>query len=173
MNAKAVLPILLLATSAFAQQTPAPLPAACGPAHTTFDADEQTNSPAPKPPEAGKALVFFIQDDGPGGSYQHYTIKLGLDGTWAGAYKHNSYFAAQVDPGERHVCANVQSSSVAGQILALAHFTAEAGKTYYFRTRLIFSSAAADFYLDLTQPDSDEASYLIATYPASTWKAKK
>jgi hypothetical protein len=170
---KAALAILLLATSAFGQTHPASLPPACGPAHVSFDAEEQSDRPTPPPPEPGKAQVFFIQDDGPGGDDQHYTIKIGLDGAWTGAYKHNSYFTLSAEPGEHHVCANVQSNLAAGQIVALAHFTAEAGKVYYFRTRLIFSLAASDFYLDLSQTDSDEAKYLISSYPLSTWKAKK
>jgi hypothetical protein len=168
---KAALSILLLAASGFGQKQS--LPAACGPANVTFEALEWSGHPAPPPPDAGKAQVFFIQDDGPGGDDQHYTIKLGLDGAWAGAYKTNSYFALSVEPGEHHVCANVQSNFEAGQIVALAHFTAEAGKVYYFRTRLVFSPRASDFYLDLNQPDSDEAKYLISNYPMSGWKAKK
>jgi hypothetical protein len=44
-------------------------------------------------PEPGKALVHFIQDDGPEGNHQHATLRIGLDGAWVGAYKHNSYFS--------------------------------------------------------------------------------
>jgi hypothetical protein len=41
----------------------------------------------------------------------------------------------------------------------LVHFTAEAGKVYYFRS--------------LEQADSDEAKYLIANYPLSISTPKK
>jgi len=35
---------------------------------------------------AGKALVYFIQDmNVPGG--QHFTVRMGVDGAWVGAYK--------------------------------------------------------------------------------------
>jgi hypothetical protein len=53
----------------------------------------------------------------------------------------------------------------------LAHFTAETGKVYYFRTRLI---AAQNLnYLDLIPVDSDQAKYLIASYPLSVSRARK
>lgn len=171
---KAALSILLLAASAFGQKQS--LPAACGPANVSFEALEWSGHPAPPPPEVGKAQVFFIQDDDPGGNSQHYTIKLGLDGSWAGAYKSDSYFALEVQPGEHHVCANVQSNFEAGEIVALAHFTAEAGKIYYIRTRLFHNYIEASHfspYLDLDQLDSDEAKYLILNRPMSAWKTKK
>jgi hypothetical protein len=127
-------------------------------------------------PEPRKATVYFIQDDGPGGNHQHYTIRIGLDGVWVGAYKHNSYFTVSVGPGEHHVCANVQSNSSAGLNLALAHFTAEPGQVYYFRTQFL-AGLTTQYpvypYLELDQPDSDQAKYLIASYPPSVSQPKK
>jgi hypothetical protein len=52
-----------------------------------------------------------------------------------GAYEHNAYFAVSVEPGDHHVCANLQSNHSAG-VMALAHFSAEPGKVYYFRARV-------------------------------------
>ena len=43
--------------------------------------------------------------------------------------------------------------------VGLAHFTAEAGKVYYF--------------LSLELADSDEGKYLITSYPRSVWHFKK
>jgi hypothetical protein len=91
------------------------------------------------------------------------------------AYKHNSYFAVSVEPGEQHVCANLQSSHSAGLVVTLAHFTAEPGKDYYFRTRFLVTGriGAAPPYVDLDPVDSDEAQYLIASYPLSISQPKK
>jgi len=47
-----------------------------------------------------------------------------------------------------------------GQLVELTHFNAEAGKSYFFRTRQ-FSSRSSDL-LELEQIDSDEAGYLIS-----------
>ena len=167
----------LLTVSAFAQSQPSPITAACGPKNVTFRASIGSDTLAPALPESGNALVYFIQDNGlRGDDAQHYTLKIGLDGAWVGAYKNNSAFTISVGPGEHHVCANIQSVSSAAQNMAFAHFTAEAGKTYYFRTRFIAglnTRYPVSPYLILEKPDSDEAKYLIATYPESLFKPKK
>jgi len=134
---RAALLILLLPLSVFAQNQSAPVDAACGPQNVTFKAQQGAAPLAPALPETGKALVYFIHDDGQYGDYQHFTLKIGLDGAWVGAYKNNSVFTVSVLPGEQHLCANVQSSFDPGLIFSFAHFTAEAGKVYYFRTRFL------------------------------------
>ena len=68
------------------------------------------------PPEPEMARIYFIQDSGLWADHQHYTLKIGLDGTWVGAYKRNSYFTVSVQPGERHVCVNVQADSSVGKL---------------------------------------------------------
>jgi hypothetical protein len=170
---RAALLILLLPLSVFAQNQSAPVDAACGPQNVTFKAQQGAAPLAPALPETGKALVYFIHDDGQYGDYQHFTLKIGLDGAWVGAYKNNSVFTVSVLPGEHHLCANVQSSFDPGLIFSFAHFTAEAGKVYYFRTRFLGQLGHSSTALFLDQPDSDEAKYLIANYPASVFKPKK
>jgi hypothetical protein len=143
---------------------------ACGPKSTTFTVTQDEATHPAAQPAPGQALVYFIQDDDILGDYQHYTLKIGLDGAWVGAYKQNSYFNISVQPGEHHICASVQSNSSAGLVLALAHFTAEPGKTYYFRTRFLAGLAVrypSAPHLDIAQPDTDEAKYLLAAYPLS------
>jgi Protein of unknown function (DUF2846) len=171
---KIALVALLFAASALAQGPPAALPAACGPASVNFKVNLNADRHTRGQPEAGKALVYFIQDDGLAGEHQHYTMKIGLDGAWVGAYKNNSYIDVSIEPGEHHVCANVQSNSWFGQLVALAHFTAEPGKVYYFRTRFPAGiPGSADPLAHLNPIDSDEAKYLIVTYPRSVSTPKK
>jgi len=158
--------VILFAGFAFAQTPSAAYPPACGPEAISFNVKTEKSGPAQ--PDPAKALVYFIQDDGPMGNHQNATLRVGLDGKWVGAYKHNSYFSVSVEPGEHHVCVNVQPYLPG--LVALAHFTAEQGEVYYFRTQL-FAGLATQYptppHLDLDRPDSDQAKYLIASYPVS------
>jgi hypothetical protein len=93
-----------------------------------------------------------------------------MDGAWVGAQHGNSYFSEAVEPGDHHVCIMLQSSLVA-QRFELAHFTAEAGKTYYYRTRLVMSRTVE--LLELDAIDSDQGEYLVATFPMAVSTPKK
>lgn len=170
---KSVLVLMLLTLSAFAQQESGAAAAACGPGKVKFDVKLDETQHTLAEPEAGKALVYFVQDVGAmncwGGCFQ---TRVGLDGAWVGAVQHNSYFSVPVEPGEHHVCASPQShfapansEKYAGIRLALAHFTAEAGKVYYFRTRW-FGNQNQELF-DMDAIDADQAKYLIASYPLS------
>jgi hypothetical protein len=57
------------------------------------------------------------------------------------------------------------------QRVELAHFTAEAGKIYYYRTRLVVSRSVE--LLELNPIDSDQAKYLIASFSLSVSSPKK
>ncbi len=115
-------------------------------------------------------MVYFIHDDGSGVGGGSPTSRDAIDGSWVGANQGESWFAVAVTPGEHHVCAAIQSFGI-DQLAELTHFSAEAGKSYFFRTRL-FSSRSADL-LELEQIDSDEAGYLISLYPMAIATAKK
>jgi hypothetical protein len=172
---KTVLAAMVLAASALAQGSSVQPMSGCGIKDVIFEVKLDVTRHTPAQPDSGKALMYFIQDDGLWGDHQHYVLKIALDGAWVGAYKNNSHFTVQVGPGEHHVCAEVQSNYPVGNLISLAHFTAEPGKTYYFRTR--FLSGINGFngppYVELAPFDSDEAKYLISFYPLSISSAKK
>ncbi len=172
---KMVLAVMILAASASAQGRSFRIASACGPKNVSFDVKLDESRHTPTQPEPGKAIVYFIQDDGPWGEHQHHTLKIALDGAWVGAYKWNSYFSVPVKPGVHHVCANVQSNYPVGSQIALAHFTAEPGETYYFRTRFLNGMNGMDIpsYVELDALDSDEGKYLIAFYPLSISPAER
>ena len=152
--------IMFLATSAFAQRESAVAKAACGPQDTDFEIKLDKSKHELVQPESGKARVYFIQDIGRVSCIGACVkTKIGVDGTWAGAIRHNSYFSISVEPGEHHVCAS------SGPAIALAHFAAEAGKVYYFRTRAFGSEN--QFIFDFDPIDSDQGQHLIASYPLS------
>jgi len=152
--------IMFLAVSAFAQRESAIAKAACGPKDTDFQIELDKSQHTLAQPEPGKARVYFIQDLGRisciGACLK---TKIGVDGKWVGAIRHNSYFSISVEPGEHHVCADPE------HVIALAHFTAEAGKVYYFRTRYFGSNTQSLFEFDPI--DSDQGQHLIASYPLS------
>jgi hypothetical protein len=177
---KTAIVFLCLGVTAFALQReglgqqPAPdqLASACGPANVNYKVNLDRSQHGPATPEAGKALVYFIHDDGSGiggAGLGSPTPRYAVDGAWVGANHGDSWFAVAVAPGEHHVCTALQSSFV--QRVELAHFTAEAGKSYFFRTRLFVSGSA--YLLDFEPADSDETAFLISLYPMATATAKK
>ncbi len=154
--------VLLFAASAFGQESSAVAPSACGPMAGGFQVKLDTSQHTPAQPDPAKALVYFIQEKGSDAFAA--TTKIGIDGAWVGANKNSSYFAVSVEPGEHHVCANVQSFR--GHPVGLVHFTAEAGKIYYFDARVVYGEAS-DLYFFLGAADDDQARYLIDSLPLS------
>lgn len=157
-----------------AQHRPAPPSSACGNLRVSLAVDLDNSTHRIPAPEPGKAHIIFIEETGETTNWGYPTARIGIDGTWVGANKKNSYFSAQVNPGEHHLCLAVQSafSRFAPQVIELAHLNAEAGKTYYYRSRIIDSEHGPE-YLVFDPVDSDEAKYLIASYPQSTSRPKK
>jgi len=166
---KSALILMLLTLSAFAQQESTAVATACGSKDVKYEVKLDDSQHTLAQPEAGKALVYFIQDIGVINCFGAcLTTRIGLDGAWVGANQHNSYFSVSVEPGEHHACASPQSrlypkpsSKYAGVVLALRHFTAEAGGVYYFRVRSV------EAIFDLDPIDADQAKYLMAYYPLS------
>lgn len=163
----AVFALLLAVTSACAQGT-----AACGPAGSDLKISRDKSIHAVTQPNPDKARIYFIHEaSAPGKLPATYpVVKIGLDGAWVGGNHEDSFFSVDVIPGEHHFCAMLQTSWYDPR-LQLAHVNAEAGKTYYFRTRLILSGAVE--MLDMEPIDSDEGSYLVSQYPMSSSKPKK
>lgn len=161
---------LIFSAPVFAQAPPAASTAACGPANVGFKVKLDESRHTLEQPDPGKAQVYFLQDAGTGVTLGYPTVKLAIDGAWVGANHGNSYFSVYVEPGEHHVCVMLQSSLVA-QRVELAHFTAEADRVYYYRTRLIMSRSVE--LLELSSIDSDQGKYLIASFPHSLSSPKK
>lgn len=151
--------MLLIAASALGQKPQNSLPAACGPRDAVFSVKLDKSQHALAAPEPGKARVYLIQDA------HAFTTNIGVDGTWVGANEGSSYFSISAEPGVHPLCANIESH-LAGHQMGLLHFTAEAGQTYYFRTRLFpDQGGSANFALDPV--DSDEAGRMIGSYALS------
>jgi hypothetical protein len=169
---KAALLVFALATVAWAQN-PNTFPSPCGPSKIAFMVSQQSIPPDLAPPPAGKAPVVFIHDTGAADTPQrsaYPTSKYALDGAWVGANHGSSWFAVAIASGEHHVCTDLQTS-ILGRRTELAHFTATAGQTYYFRTRLLITRY--DELLELEPIDSDQGAYLTKIYSLSVATAKK
>jgi hypothetical protein len=163
--------VALLAASSLPVYAQASSPsAACGSASISFSVKLDDKAADPPKPAPDKAMLYFIQDEGVSGSLAYPTTRLGIDGAWGGANKESSYFPIAIDPGEHHICVMVQSSLV-DNFVELAHFTAEPGKAYYYRTRILLARGLE--YLELMPIDSDQGRYLITSVPLSIPKTKK
>jgi hypothetical protein len=183
---KTLLAILLLVSSVLAQDGSingkaraeiSNATAACGPEETHFELKTSGAEHSIAQPEPGKALFYVIGYDGspnPLCKGCEIVARVGLNGDWIGAVNGNSFVSSSVAPGEHHLCTQWQSRfSSRSKYLALANFTAEAGKTYYFRMRLIRQGQQAPPFLDLEQINSDQGKYMVLTSRAGQSHAKK
>jgi hypothetical protein len=176
---KAALVVLLFGVvSAFAQEPSAitAAEAACGPKEVEFDAQPAsaqilTTQPLTQP-EAGKSLVYVVEVfERAVNQFSRPTLRVGLDGKWVGAAKGDSYLTFSVDPGEHHLCTRWQSRwKRFSDKAAFAGFTADSGKIYYFRARII--EGQNNFALDFEPVNGDEGKYLVASSAVSVSKPK-
>jgi hypothetical protein len=178
---KTLLVILLFASPLFAQDQVAAARAAagCGPNEVKFTVKTDKTQHPMAQPEAGKAIVYVFGGEAIdlGGlviGKDGVTTRWGIDGSWVGAGYRNSYLFFYVAPGDHRLCAGRQAYSKPS---AAVSFTAEAGKTYYFRTRNPHSRP--DGHIDgppeteLKPIDPAEGQLLIADSPSSTFQLKK
>jgi hypothetical protein len=99
---------------------------------------------------------------------------VGLDGSWIGANNGDFYFFFSVGPGEHHLRANRQPElGVCTKPIALLSFTAEAGKTYYFRVHAIYGADRGASYSGFAAVDPDEARDLISISAYAKSRPKK
>ncbi len=177
---KTILIIAVLASSAFAagQATIAAAESACGPSNIQFDVKTEEGQHPTALAQDGKALIYVVEIfEKPGNQLAKPTTKVGLDGSWVGANKSNSYFFFPVESGDHHLCAAWQSRLKGySQKVALTNFSAEAGKAYYFQARIIEHDegrGAAWFTLDLGPVNNDEGQLLVASSAFSTSHPKR
>jgi hypothetical protein len=142
---KAMLPLFLLmilTVPVLAQDQPASARAAagCGPDKVEFEVKIDKKEHSEAQPGAGKALVYVFEEekqDADSLPLLSATIRIGLDGQWVGANHGKSHFSFSVDPGDHNLCAGWQSSlSFRSKLASAASLTAEAGKVYYFQTKV-------------------------------------
>jgi len=186
MYKKLAFAAVLLTTAAWAQDNSAtPLEAAgCGPNNSKFAVKRDAHTHPTGTPEPGKALVYVFGDSELDNTAIHIgglITRIGVDGTWAGAYEHKSYAYFTVDPGEHRLCTSQQSSLKSRTENASAiTFVAEQGKVYYFRTQpspmaIADSSVsrAPSGQVELAAVDPAQAQLMIPKWAYSTSQPKK
>jgi hypothetical protein len=158
------------------------LPDSCGDPKTKFEVTTHMSTAALPAPDAGKALIVFIQP------YKMACIgclapRFAMDGQWVGATHTFSYFTLQVQPGQHHFC----SIGMVPSLIAINSFDVKAGATYFLQARLIsvgprteeeFESqvtpagkrAATGYGMSLL--DEDKGRYLIKSYEVAEFKKK-
>jgi hypothetical protein len=179
---RTALVMILLVTSALAQNSNViPHAPACGAANVQFSIKmDSSQTPAPEV-EAGKALIYVVEDQ-KFKAVKDVTARVGLDGAWVGATRGDSFLFFSVEPGEHHLCADWVSSFLTyGRNVALFGFTAEAGKTYYFRARTMGGPPSMtdrnglgdSASIDLDLVNSDEGRLLVESSTLSVSHPKK
>jgi hypothetical protein len=174
--------ILITASLSAQDSAPTPLPQnACGPMNVKFQI-RMENTPSPNvKPEAGRALVYVIEDQQFKG-VKEVTVRIGVDGTWIGATRGDSYLSFSVAPGEHHLCADIIPGVLStARRVSLFGLTTEAGNVYYFRARTTGGPSSAMFdngleedtiAIDLDRLNSDEGQFLVAYSPLSVSTAR-
>lgn len=147
---------------------------ACGTATAQFQVTTSNEHTEPQV-DPGKALIYLVEQQKLR-VFRDVTVRVGLDGKWVGATRGTSYLSFAVEPGEHHLCVDFHSDFLEpGRLVSLYGFTAEAGKTYYFRARPLASSSGnrdiAVFDLDLV--NDDQGKLLVANSPLSVSHPKK
>jgi hypothetical protein len=155
-------PILFVASAKAQDSDLASAMSACGPKEARLTVKPDVDHAQP---EAGKALLYVIEDDGIAGRFlmgAGITVRVGLDGAWVGAVNHHSRFIwLSLSPGDHHLCADWRQSPLErhDRAVSLVHINAEADKTYYFRVR---EFGRDEHFLDLDPIDSDQGKLLMA-----------
>ena len=157
------------------------LPDSCGDPKTKFEVTTHKSTTPLPAPDAGKALIVFIQPiEIP--CLGCLTQRFAMDGQWVGATKKNSYFTLQVEPGQHHFCA----TGTMRYTIAIRSFEVKAGATYFLQARLInfgpiteeehdsqvvpAGKRAIPFGMSLL--DEEKGRYLIKSFEVAEFKKK-
>lgn len=162
--------LLLLAVAPSMAQTHS-FSAACGAQdqHLQVVTDKKNHTPADMEP--GKARIIFINQLVLDSTLiGHYVEPIGMDGAWVGANHNNAWFSIAVEPGEHHFCSRIDLR-LFPEGIELLHLNAEAGKTYYIRSRFFRVDNTVLHNFDLI--GSDQGAYLVSLISMSVWKMKK
>jgi hypothetical protein len=144
------------------------LPDACGDDKVKFEVT--THEGLPASPTPGKAQIVFIEDQNEQHNPWHPwdTVRFGMDGTWVGANKGNSYFTLEVVPGLHHLCASWQGGVKGVNGFDLAPVVAEPGKVYYFAAEVTESQYY--YHFSLSQLNEDQGKYRVKVWHISNSK---
>jgi hypothetical protein len=151
-------------------------PPACGGTTAQFQVSLSDTHTDPQV-DPGRALIYLVEEQ-KFRLFHDVTVRVGLDGAWVGATRGTSHLSFAVEPGEHHLCVDFLSDFLEpGRLVSLYGFTAEAGKTYYFRARTMASTSGSrrpdSVSLDLDLVNDDQGKLLVANSPVSVSHPKQ
>lgn len=166
--------LALLVTSATAQS----LTAACGPRDQNFVTSHGPAGDLSAPPDPAMATIYVVEAYSlhDKGRFGRPTVRVGLNGAWAGATQGLSFLRLQVPPGEHHLCSQWQSIAKAlTDQVSLLNLTTEAGKIYYLRIQILNDGggdSSGPGLIDLQPVSTDEGRYLVSIAAQSISRLK-
>jgi len=173
---------LFLSFAAEAMAKKIELPDSCGDPKPKFEVTTHKSATTLPAPDAGKALIVFVQPHSPlscvGCSAQRYA----MDGQWVGATQKDSYFTLQVEPGQHHFC----STGPIVNGIAIRSFEVKAGTTYFLQARLVQNGPITEeehdsqvlpagkraFPYGMSLLDEEKGRYLVKSYEVAESKKK-
>lgn len=145
-------------------------PQACGAEKQDFEVKLDGAQHAIPAAESGKALLVFVQDTGrPGVGAPALLARVGVDGSWVGALKNESWFSIAVEPGIRHLCV-LNQPRISSKVTELLQLRVEPGRTYYIRVRNLTWHGS---YMELGETNEDQGAYMVSASPMARAEAKK
>lgn len=136
---------------------------ACGAGQPNFNVKDAAVGSPVAPVAADKAVVYVFEQM-PSVLLLSTKVAIGLDGSWVGETKPQSYIRFVAEPGVHHLCAQYQGDAAVGEQgkILLRRLNLEAGHTYYLLYRGIFSRDSGEVAF-LDEVDEDEGLYLLQT----------
>ena len=154
------------------------LPDSCGSDSVKFDVKTEKDQPPPAAPAEGKAQIVLVGTVPVESALARFpVIRFGVNGTWVGANRGNSYFALDVAPGPQNVCVSAQGvmQGMAKDLVDMQTFNAEAGKVYYLEARfgMMGGPGGGVVTFGLAPLNENEGKYRVKAWKLSTWKTNK
>ena len=173
---KTLILLLVFAAPAMAQLPDARTTAGCGPGDFKFEVKTVKSAHTIVRPESGKALVYVIEaveQNVPCFRCQS-KVRIGVDGEWSAAVKHDSYAFFSVEPGEHHLCADWKYPLKSAIRLSAITVKAEADMTYYFVIDLSYYGPDDERpFIKLKSIDSAQGQAMLSTRKLTTLQAKR
>ena len=152
------------------------LPDACGKPDVQFTVKKADGAAPAAATNPGQATVIFMESVNHGaGLFTTPTLRLGLDGDWAGAVRGNTYVTLALTPGEHHFCAAWQSHfSSLRKTVEVMPLTVEAGKSYFveFKIHIVPGEGGNAVLTELKPINSDQGSYDLKSRALAAWTRK-
>jgi hypothetical protein len=142
--------------------------AGCGPNEIQFDTKTDKTQHPQALPDPTKAAIYVFSER----FFSAPIVRVGMDGKWMGANRDESYFFFTAEPGEHRLCWDMQKGqeTLTAQGAATT-FTAEAGKTYFFRTTISDSTGLGANW-QFARIDGAAGMFLVSSWPLSSSRLK-